>query len=116
VAQLSTLGIIRTMNKLAPYFLSYFIVSLATLVFNNVLMFHSPVSTHTVVVRTSMSVSELTEKLKQMDIPKDAILQPWAMPQKFYVGHFVYLAIIFLVFMGLARFFKSRAKSDDHDA
>jgi hypothetical protein len=86
------------------------------LLFNNLQHLGSPIPTHYVSLRTSLPDSELIEKLKQIDVPKDAIFQPYIIPQSFYIGHFIYTALIFLIFVGLVRFFKSRVKSDDHDA
>jgi hypothetical protein len=95
--------------------MSYFIVSIATFLFNNLNHFHDPVPTHAVFLKTSMSDYELAQKLSQIQIPADAIVEPIFAPVNTYVFHFIYFALIFLAFMGLARFFKSRVKSDDHD-
>jgi hypothetical protein len=100
------------MNTFRPYFLSYLVVAIGMGLFNHFTSGVGAFPTHTLILQTTMPASELTDKLVQLGVPRDAIRLPMTVTPNVYgatlLFHLVYWAIILSAFVGLTSFFRRR--------
>lgn len=109
------------MKKLIPYILSYIIVAAGTAVFAH-FSSHAHASLlppNSVTLITKLSHDELAAKLQQVGLPEASVqtMTVRSAPLASLVFHFVFYAVIFTAFVGLAHFFQRAFRTDvaSHD-